>query len=95
MRYLLTDLYPRLFVGLGLPYNADLIPVAEVEAIGARLAAWQPEVQLTVLGYRPEFRRTDLARPHPVEMLGIKRMLVGTGLKQVICQTSQGMLGPG
>ncbi len=95
VRGLLTDLYPRLFVGLGLPYNAALISPEELAAMGERLAAWRPEVQVTVLDYRPEFRRLDLTHPGLAEMMGIKRLLERTGLKKVICQTYGGHLGPG
>lgn len=95
LHFLVTELSGRVFVGLGLPYNAALISPQEVAAIGARLASWQPEVQVVVLDYRPEFRRPDLARPGMAEMLGIKRLLERTGLKRVICQTAHGMVGPG
>lgn len=95
IEYLLTTLYPRLFVGLGLPYNSALISTAEIAAIGARLARWQPEVQVVVLDYRPEFRRLNLERPRPTEMIKVKRLLENRGLKRVICQTTQGMVGPG
>lgn len=93
--YLLTDLWGRVFVGVGLPYNAALISSEELAAIGARLADLQPEVQVTVLDYRPEFRRQDLIRPSTAEMLGVKRLLEKVGLKKVICQTSGGHVGPG
>jgi pyruvate formate lyase activating enzyme len=93
--YLLTGLWRRVFVGIGLPYNAALISSDELAALGAKLAAWQPEVQVTVLDYRPEFRRLDLVRPSTAEMLGIKRLLERAGLKKVICQTYGGHIGPG
>ncbi len=95
VEYLLTELWGRVFVGIGLPYNAALISPEELAAIGARLAALQPEVQVTVLDYRPEFRRQDLVRPGTAEMLGVKRLLERTGLKKVICQTYRGHVGPG
>lgn len=95
VEYLLRELWGRVFVGIGLPYNASLISAEELAAIAARLAAWQPEVQVTVLDYRPEFRRLDLVRPGTAEMLELKRQLERTGLKKVICQTCRGYLGPG
>jgi pyruvate formate lyase activating enzyme len=94
VEYLLTRLWGRVFVGIGLPYNAALISPEEIAAIGARLAAWRPEVQVTVLDYRPEFRRLDLVRPGLGEMLGVKRLLERAGLQKVICQTYQGHVGP-
>uniref|UniRef100_A0A7C5EN16 Radical SAM protein n=1 Tax=Desulfobacca acetoxidans TaxID=60893 RepID=A0A7C5EN16_9BACT len=92
--YLLTELWGRVFVGIGLPYNAALISSEELAELAAKLAALRPEVQVTVLDYRPEFRRPDLVRPGTAEMLGIKRLLERTGLRKVICQTYRGHLGP-
>ena len=94
VEYLLTSLWGRVFVGIGLPYNAALISPEEMAAIGARLASLRPEVQVTVLDYRPEFRRLDLVRPSLGEMMGIKRLLERAGLTKVICQTYQGHIGP-
>lgn len=94
VEFLLTDLWGQVFVGVGLPYNAALISPKEMADIGARLAALRPEVQVTVLDYRPEFRRLDLVRPGLAEMLGIKRLLERAGLRKVICQTVQGHIGP-
>ena len=94
VEFLLTNLWEKVFVGIGLPYNATLISSQELAAIGARLAALRPEVQVTVLDYRPEFRRLDLVRPGLAEMLGVKRLLERVGLRKVICQTAQGHLGP-
>jgi pyruvate formate lyase activating enzyme len=94
VEYLLTRLWGRVFVGIGLPYNVALISPEEMATIGARLASWRPEVQVTVLDYRPEFRRLDLVRPGLGEMLGVKRLLEKAGLQKVICQTYQGHIGP-
>ena len=94
VEFLLRNLWGKIFMGVGLPYNAALISPEELAAIGARLAVLRPEVQVTVLDYRPEFRRQDLMRPGLGEMLGIKRLLERAGLRKVICQTSQGHVGP-
>ncbi len=94
VEYLLTKLWGRVFVGIGLPYNAALISPEEMAAVGTRLASLRPEVQVTVLDYRPEFRRLDLVRPSLGEMMGIKRLLERAGLQKVICQTYQGHIGP-
>ena len=77
-----------------MPYNRTLVDLDEVEAFGRRLADIDREVQLCVLDYFPAFRRRDLRRPHPSEMLEVKRILEGTGLRTVVVQTSIGHLGP-
>jgi pyruvate formate lyase activating enzyme len=87
--------YPgRVFLGVGMPYNRELVGLGEVEAFGRRLARIDPEVQLCVLDYFPTFRRKELHRPHPVEMLSVKRILEGAGLRTVVVQTAVGHFGP-
>ena len=54
----------------------------------------QDSVQVCVLDYRPAFRRTDLLRPEYEEMVSVWKLLIGTGLKTVICQTAKGHIGP-
>jgi len=84
----------RVFLGVGLPYNSALIGLEEVREFGRCLAAIGPEIQLCVLDYFPTFRRRDLRRPSPGEMLQVKRVLEGTGLHTVMVQTAVGHLGP-
>jgi pyruvate formate lyase activating enzyme len=85
----------RVFLGVGLPYNRALIGLDEVLAFGRRLAAIGPDIQLCVLDYFPTFRRRDLRRPSPSEMLRVKRALEATGLRTVTVQTAVGHFGPG
>jgi pyruvate formate lyase activating enzyme len=84
----------RVFLGVGLPYNSVLIGLDEVREFGHRLAAIDPDAQLCVLDYFPTFRRRDLQRPSPAEMLQVKQVLEETGLRTVIAQTAVGHLGP-
>jgi pyruvate formate lyase activating enzyme len=77
-----------------MPYNRELVSLDKVEEFGRRLASIDPEVQLCVLDYFPTFRRQALLRPHPSEMLNVKRMLEGVGLRTVVVQTAIGHLGP-
>jgi len=89
------EAYPdRVFLGVGMPYNRELVALDEVEAFGRRLAGIDPQVQLCALDYFPTFRRQDLRRPRPSEMLEVKRILEGTGLRTVVVQTAIGHLGP-
>jgi pyruvate formate lyase activating enzyme len=84
----------RVFLGVGMPYNRELVGLDEVEAFGRRLASINPDVQLCVLDYFPAFRRQDLHRPAPSEMLAVKRLLEGVGLRTVVVQTAIGHVGP-
>jgi pyruvate formate lyase activating enzyme len=84
----------RVFLGVGMPYNRALVGLDEVEAFGRRLAGIDPDVQLCVLDYFPTFRRRTLRRPAPSEMLAVKRLLEGVGLRTVVVQTAIGHLGP-
>jgi pyruvate formate lyase activating enzyme len=84
----------RVFLGVGMPYNRELVSLDQVEAFGRRLARIDPGVQLCVLDYFPTFRRQGLRRPQPAEMLHVKHILEGTGLHTVVVQTAIGHLGP-
>lgn len=92
--YVATTYADRVFLGVGIPYNRELLRLHEVEAFGQRLAAIDPNIQLCVLDYFPSFRRQRLQRPGPSEMLDVKRILEGTGLRTVVVQTAIGHFGP-
>ncbi|MCS7098397.1 MAG: radical SAM protein [Candidatus Methanomethyliaceae archaeon] len=83
-----------IFVGIGIPYNKDLITMDEIVEIGEEIYKVNNEVQVCVLDYRPEFRRMNLSRPSFDEMLKIWKLLKSIGLKTVICQTIYGHIGP-
>jgi len=92
IRYLI-DLSDRIFVGVGIPYNRELISIDEVVEIGERICEWNNEVQVCVLDYRPEFR-SKIVRPSYKEMMEVWKALKDLGLKTVICQTVRGYIGP-
>jgi pyruvate formate lyase activating enzyme len=92
--YVVERYRDKVFLGVGMPYNHDLVSFDEVEAFGRRLASMDAGVQLCVLDYFPTFRRRHLQRPEPTEMLAVKQVLEGAGLKTVIVQTTMGHLGP-
>jgi pyruvate formate lyase activating enzyme len=77
-----------------MPYNRELVGLDEVKEFGQRLARIDPLVQLCVLDYFPTFRRQELRRPPPSEMLNVKRILEGAGLRTVVVQTAIGHFGP-
>jgi pyruvate formate lyase activating enzyme len=94
VEYVAATYAERVFLEVGMPYNRELVGPDEVEAFGRRLAGIDPGVQLCVLDYFPTFRRQGLRRPRPSEMLKVKRILEGTGLRTVVVQTAIGHLGP-
>ncbi len=93
VRYI-RDSYPEVYLGVGVPYNPAFMSMEEVAEIGERIASIDPEIQVCVLDYFPTFRRRDIKRPSPLQMLKVKRVLNGCGLKYVIMQTSLGHFGP-
>jgi pyruvate formate lyase activating enzyme len=90
VKYIIDNYLESTFIGVGIPYNKTFLTFEELEKIGSKLVSWYPEIQVTVLDYRPEFRARNIKRPELKEMLDVKDILVGTGLKKVICQTSIG-----
>jgi pyruvate formate lyase activating enzyme len=93
-RYLARKYRDRIFIGIGIPYNKELISVQEIELMGENLYEIDPEIQVCVLDYRPEFKRLDLIKPGYEEMVEIYRTLTRKGLKTVTCQTEYGHIGP-
>ena len=94
VEYLLDTYWRQLFIGIGIPYNPKLISLDEASRIGEKIASYEPEVQVCVLDYRPEFRRQDLRKPTYDEMVRVKEVFEDSGLKCVICQTERGHIGP-
>jgi pyruvate formate lyase activating enzyme len=90
VKYILDCYADEVFMGVGIPYNNALMSFEELFEIGNTLMKWDPNLQITVLDYRPEFRAQALKRPSYQEMVQIKNLLNGIGLKRVICQTYQG-----
>ncbi|RJS79567.1 hypothetical protein CW711_02550 [Candidatus Bathyarchaeota archaeon] len=94
VKYLVDNYGEKIFLRVGLPYNKVFITLEEVARFGEKLASIDPDVQLCVLDYFPTFRRRDMERPSPKEMLEVKEVLEGTGLRTVVVQTSIGHTGP-
>lgn len=93
-KYLVDKYFGRIFIGVGIPYNKDLISIDEIAKIGDEIYKICPEIQVCVLDYRPEFRRRNISRPRYKEMVKIWEILRACGLKTVICQTEIGHIGP-
>ncbi len=94
VRYLVDKYADKVFVGIGIPYNKELISLEEIEKMGEKIREIDEKVQVCVLDYRPAFRRMDIRMPEYEEMVNVLKILNGTGLKTVICQTTKGHIGP-
>jgi len=96
VKYIVDRYYPDdVFMGVGLPYNKFFYPSLDsVHDWGSKLSKIDPEIQVTVLDYRPIFRNQEIKRPSIDEMSKIKNLLEGAGLKNVIVQTKRGHIGP-
>lgn len=93
VRYFKKQYHDQVFVGVGIPFNKELIAKAEIKKMGQKLARLDPHLQVCVLDYRPEFRST-IKRPGDEEMLAVRNLLQDTGLSVVLCQTTTGQIGP-
>ena len=94
VRYLAENYQTKIFTGVGIPYNKSLISVEEIAMMGERLSEIDPELQVCVLDYRPEFKRRDLVKPSYNDMVEIHKILRKKGLRTVMCQTKHGHIGP-
>ena len=94
LKYLVDNYKDEVFVGVGIPYNRDLISMEEIAKIGEEICKIDPDVQVCALDYRPEFRNLQISRPTLEEMVMVWKTLKSTGLRTVICQTVYGYIGP-
>ena len=95
VKYVLDHYYPdEVFMGVGVPYNPALMDLEELRELGERLASMDPDVQVCLLDYFPDFRRRDLRRPSFREMARAREVLMEAGLRTVIAQTVLGHIGP-
>ncbi len=95
--YLRSRYHGKVFVGVGIPYNPVFMTDEELAAMGRTLAAMGSDLQVTLLDYRPAFRWSASGgpeRPTVSTMSRAGRLLRSEGLKTVLCQTEEGLLGP-
>lgn len=94
IEYIYENYSDKVYLGVGLIYNKDLVPLNEIAEAGRRIATIDKKIQVTVLDYFPTFRRRSIERPNVSEMLKIKEILEAQGLETVIIQTIAGHIGP-
>ncbi|MEM3147549.1 MAG: radical SAM protein, partial [Candidatus Jordarchaeales archaeon] len=95
VKYIADEYYPeKVFMGIGIPYNKFFHPnLDELLKMGEKIARIDPDIQVCVLDYRPEFR-SNITQPTLEEMKAVREALIGVGLRKVIAQTSLGHIGP-
>jgi len=93
-KYIINNYQEEVYTGVGIPYNKDLITIKELKKMAEKIRKINPQTQVCVLDYRPEFRRQNIKRPSYSEMIKIKKILNREGLKTVIAQTTHGHIGP-
>ncbi|MGD9396419.1 MAG: radical SAM protein [Candidatus Thorarchaeota archaeon] len=100
VKHLADNYYPDdVFMGVGLPFNPAFYKSEEemnneLHSWASRIVELDNRIQVTILDYRPEFRRRDIKRPYPEEMSAIKGFMEDVGLRTVIAQTLGGHLAP-
>jgi pyruvate formate lyase activating enzyme len=94
LAYVVDNYLEEVFMGIGIPYNQDLISEKELLDMGHKIYGIKPDLQICILDYRPEFRRKDLNRPSAQEMIHLKEIFDNIGLETVIVQTEKGHFGP-
>ncbi|MBC7100870.1 radical SAM protein [Methanothermobacter tenebrarum] len=92
--YINNNYQEKVYLGIGIPYNKDLITIKELKKMAEKIRKINPEIQVCVLDYRPEFKRQNIKRPSYNEMIQIKKILNKEGLRTVIVQTTHGHIGP-
>jgi pyruvate formate lyase activating enzyme len=94
LKYVLNEYgVERVFVGVGIPYNPELIALDEIREIGEKISGISTEVQVCALDYRAEFR-SKIKRPSFNQMYRVWGILKDCGLKNVVCQTMYGYINP-
>ena len=94
VRYLAGKYGDRVFIGIGIPYNAQLIPPGEVVRIGERVWDINPLLQVGVLRYRADYR-SHISPPSDDEIERIRDILnTEVGLRTVLAWTEYGEIGP-
>lgn len=94
VEYVIKKYHEDLFLGIGIPYNQDLISLEELGEMGRKIVNLKDDVQVCVLDYQGEFRMKKLILPSYSEMMEVKEILNNTGLRTVIAQTPEGHMGP-
>ena len=91
--YIWHNYQQRVFIGIGVPYNKDLVSLEEIHDIGQELSNIAPSIQTTAITYRPAYR-SQILMPELDEMNEVHNILREAGLTNSIRQTHAGFFGP-
>ena len=91
--YVFHRYHGKVFLGIGIPYNKDLISMDEIGDMGKEICSIAPTIQTIANDYRGEYR-SKITRPTWNEMKTVHSVLKGTGLTTVLCQTQTEIIGP-
>jgi len=75
----------KAFLGVGIPYNKDLISMEEMQRIGREIHNIDPSIQTTAMAYFNGDYRSDIVWPTQDEMQAVHRLLEEAGLTTVQC----------
>ncbi|MDY6845174.1 MAG: radical SAM protein, partial [Thermodesulfobacteriota bacterium] len=73
----------KVFLGVGIPYNKDLISLEEIQCIGKELHTIDPFLQTTAMSYFNGYYRSKIVLPSFDEMKTVHTLLQEAGLKTV------------
>lgn len=93
VEYLRQRYSEKVFVGIGIPYNRDLISLNEIRSMGERIYDIDPAVQTSINDYQPSFR-SHIPRTTSEDMKIVYDIMKDTKLKTIICQSPGGFIGP-
>jgi len=83
--YITHHHHDKAFVGVGVPYNKELLSLEEIQQYGRELYNIDPSVQTTGMAYFHGDYRSELVYPSLEEMKTVHRLLEEAGLTTVQC----------
>lgn len=83
--YIAHRYHDRAFVGVGIPYNRELVSMQELQRAGKELCRIDPSIQTTAMAYFSGGYRSKLTWPTLDEMKAVHRLLEEAGLTTVQC----------
>ena len=83
--YIVHHYREKVFVGVGIPYNEELISLDEIRRIGLEIQNIDPSIQTTAMAYFNGDYRSQILWPSLDEMKAVHRLLEEAGLTTVQC----------
>ena len=83
--YIAHHYHEKVFIGIGIPYNEELISLEEIRRIGREIYNIDPSIQTTAMAYFDGGYRSQILWPSFDEMKAVHRLLEEAGLTTVQC----------